>query len=336
MIREALHAYVVENQRAFTHDRTKSIGASEIGQCARKLWFLKHRTDKDPQHQDRWGASERGNLIELLWSKALREFAGRGKLHFAGRYQRTFFDDSSPLSATPDGLLELDGEELLLECKSIDPRARMERIREEHEMQVQTSMGILNETTRYKPRRAIVSYIDASFLDEIREFEVIYDRNVFLNLRTRALAVMAANTADNIRPEGVIAGGQECEYCPFQRSCSAMRSSAVPTRENGALADEQMALLLRLALERRGHVEAIDEMERSKRQCEQEIKDLLRDAGTRRVDGDGLRIVWSALKGRPSWDWPKLKAAAEKAGLDLSKFETVGNPSDRLDIRISG
>ena len=72
MIREALHAYVVENQRAFTHDRTKSIGASEIGQCARKLWFLKHRTDKDPQHQDRWGASERGNLIELLWSKALR------------------------------------------------------------------------------------------------------------------------------------------------------------------------------------------------------------------------------------------------------------------------
>jgi CRISPR/Cas system-associated exonuclease Cas4 (RecB family) len=333
MIKEALHAYVTENRRAFTHDRTKTIGSSEIGQCARKLWFLKHGGEKD--QAERWGAQERGNLIEVLWSKAMREYAGRRKLHFAGRYQRTFFDDQSPLSATPDGILEQDGEELLLECKSIDPRAKIESIKPEHEAQVQVGMGILNATTRYRPREALVSYIDASFLDEVREFRVPYDEQVFLNLRSRALAILAANSADSIRPEGVIAGGQECEYCPFRSSCSAIRHAAVPGREAGRdeLPPQTVALLKRLVRERQAHVAAIEELERSKREAEQEIKDILRQAETRRVEQDGMRIVWSALKGRPSWDWPKLRAAAEKVGLDLSIYETTGNPSDRLEVR---
>jgi hypothetical protein len=336
MIKEALHAYVTENQRQFTHDRAKVIGSSEIGQCARKLWFLKHAGEKDGSYVERWGAQQRGNLIEVLWAKALREHAGKGKLHFAGRYQRTFFDDQSPLSATPDGLLELEHDEVLLECKSIDPRAKIERIRPEHEAQVQVAMGILNTTTRYHPRYALVSYIDASFLDEVREFRVEYEPQVFLNLRARALAIMAANAADSIRPEGVIAGGQECEYCPFQASCSAMRSSAVPSREGGrdALTAEQMALLRRLAYERQAHALAIEKVELAKRQIEQEIKEILRQAETRRVEDEFVRIVWSALKGRPSWDWPKLRAAAEKVGLDLAPFETTGNPSDRLEVRV--
>jgi CRISPR/Cas system-associated exonuclease Cas4 (RecB family) len=336
MIKEALHAYVTENQRPFTHDRTKTIGSSEIGQCARKLWFLKHAGEKDQAYVDRWGAQQRGNLIEVLWTKALRDFAGRGKLHFAGRYQRTFFDDRSPLSATPDGILELDGEELLLECKSIDPRAKIERIKPEHEAQVQVAMGILNSTTRYRPQQALVSYIDASFLDEVREFRVPYDAEVFENLRARANAIMAGNSADAIRPEGVIAGGQECEYCPFRSSCSALRAEAVPERNGGrdALTAEQMALLRRLAYERQHHAAAIETIEQQKRQAEQAIKDILRAAETRRVEDEFVRIVWSALKGRPSWDWPKLRAAAAKIGLDLAEFETVGNPSDRLEVRV--
>lgn len=333
MIKEALHAFVVDNQRQFTHDRTKSIGASEIGQCARKLWFLKHGA-KDEDHVDRWGASERGNLIEALWTRAMREHAGRGKLHFAGHYQRTFFDDASPLSATPDGVLELDERDYLLECKSIDPRARIESIRPEHEAQVIVGMGLVDLCTRYSPHEAIVSYIDASFLDEVREFRVTFDRQVFANLRERAKAIMAANDADRIRPEGVIAGGQECEYCAFVKQCSAMRSAAVPAREAGDLSVEQHQLLLRLAKERAHHAAAIEEMERNKRSCEQAIKDILRDAETRRVDTPDMRVIWSALKGRPSWDWPKLRAAAAKAGLDLAPFETTGNPSDRLDVRL--
>lgn len=333
MIKEALHAFVTDNQRQFTHDRTKTIGASEIGQCARKLWFLKHG-EKDESHVDRWGASERGNLIEALWTRAMREHAGRGKLHYAGHTQRTFFDPESPLSATPDGVLELDERDYLLECKSIDPRARIERIRPEHEAQVQVGMGLVNLCTRYAPREAIVSYIDASFLDEVREFRVPFDPQVFDNLRSRAHAIMGANDADRIRPEGVIAGGQECEYCPFVKQCSAMRSSAVPAREAGDLDAKQYALLVRLAKERAHHVAAIEEIERNKREAEQGIKDILRDAETRRVDTPEVRVIWSALKGRPSWDWPKLRVAAAKAGLDLAPFETTGNPSDRLEIRL--
>lgn len=335
MIKEALHAFVTENQRQFTHDRRKTIGASEIGQCARKLWFLKH-AEKDEDHVDRWGASERGNLIEALWTRAMRDHAGRGKLHYAGHNQRTFFDSESPLSCTPDAVLELEHEDILLECKSIDPRAKMERVKYEHEAQVQVGMGITRQATKYNVNTAIVSYIDASFLDEVREFRIAFDAQVFSNLRARAKAIMAANNADGIRPEGVIAGGQECEYCPFAKQCSAMRASAVPVRENGSdLSEAQLKKLTHLARQRAELADMLEGIEHDKRELEATIKDILRQAETRRVTTDELRIVWSALKGRPSWDWPRLRAAAAKAGLDLAPFETVGNPSDRLDIRLT-
>ena len=46
-------------------------------------------------------------------------------------------------------------------------------------------------------------------------------------------------------------------------------------------------------------------------------------------------IVWSAVKGRPSYDMPGIKAAAVAAGIDLQRYETVGEPSDRLTISIT-
>ena len=330
MIKEALASYVAANRREFPF-RQASIGASEIGQCARKLWFLKHGTPQDEGFVDRWGAKERGNLIEVLWTKALRAYLGKGKLRFAGPYQRTFYDVTSPLSATPDGLV--DGPEpFLVECKSLDPRARMQ-LKPEHEAQVMTSMGILNETTTYRPQFAVISYIDASFLDEVGEFEVAYDPQVFGNLQARAQAIMEANDDERLRPEGYIAGAVECEHCRFKSRCSAMRAGAVPGRE-GKLNEEQLREVRQLARERVSMVNRVEALERSKRAAEQAIKDVLRAAETRRVEAEGLRIVWSSVKGRPSWDWPALRAAAEKAGLDLAPFERTGDPSDRLEVRL--
>jgi len=46
--------------------------------------------------------------------------------------------------------------------------------------------------------------------------------------------------------------------------------------------------------------------------------------------------VWSAVKGRPSYDMKAIHAAAVAAGINLAQFETTGQASDRLDIRIAG
>jgi CRISPR/Cas system-associated exonuclease Cas4 (RecB family) len=333
MIKEALENYARASQRPWKHDRAQTIGASEIGQCARRTWFAKHQTVADAGYVDRWGAKKRGDLIEVFWEKAMRAHVGLGRLHYAGRYQRTFFDTAGHLSATPDGVVaDLDKSEcFLVECKSLDPRAKIERSRPEHIYQVQVQMGLVRQQTPFRPSYAILAYIDASFLDESREFRIDFDPDMFEQARARAKAIFEANGADALRPEGYIAGKAECEYCPYRRSCSTMRAAAVPS-EQGQLDEEGLKQLVILAGLRSTAKAIADEGERQAKMWEDKIKEALRKAGTRRVDGEGVSVIWSALKGRPSWNWPALRAAAEEVGLDLAQFETTGDPSDRLVV----
>jgi hypothetical protein len=72
------------------------------------------------------------------------------------------------------------------------------------------------------------------------------------------------------------------------------------------------------------------------REIEHDIRERLRAKGVRRIDGEGIAVNWSSVKGRPSYDWPKIREAAAAAGVDLAQFGTVGDPTDRLTIRITG
>src|SRR6516162_11184612 len=132
IVTTAVREFVESQKKVWKHDRTQSIGASEIGQCARKIFCTKFEDDpdlavpRDLDAHDSWCARERGNLIE----KHLLVPAMRAKFNhlamFMGEEQRTFFDGY--LSATPDCLLRLNGKllnstavYLLIEIKTIDP-----------------------------------------------------------------------------------------------------------------------------------------------------------------------------------------------------------------------
>ena len=47
---------------------------------------------------------------------------------------------------------------------------------------------------------------------------------------------------------------------------------------------------------------------------------------------DGIVVIWSPVKGRIAFDMPAIREAAEKLGLNIQQFETVGDPTDRLVI----
>src|ERR1017187_7616806 len=188
IVREALDAFITK--RVFKQDRTKTVGASEVGTCARRVWYAKQSHEKDASYVDRWGATERGNLIEnKLWEPALKK-KYKGKLLYSGTKQRSFKD--GPISATPDGLLLLPRDALkeshgikdiaadciLLECKSIDPRVDLKEARHHHILQAQAQLGCVRAKTKYKPVYCVISYIDASFLDNITEFVVKFDPEI--------------------------------------------------------------------------------------------------------------------------------------------------------------
>jgi len=104
IVTEAVKQYVESQKKEWKHDRRQSVGASEIGQCSRKIWCIKYEdmesgVPRDPDTKDSWGARERGNLIE----KHLLVPAMRAKYNhlamYMGEEQRTFHDGY--LSATP-------------------------------------------------------------------------------------------------------------------------------------------------------------------------------------------------------------------------------------------
>ena len=72
MIANALKAHAAGNKREWKTDRSQTIGASEIGMCARRVFFDKNEGDpvygvsRDPDFEERWGARARGSAYEAV------------------------------------------------------------------------------------------------------------------------------------------------------------------------------------------------------------------------------------------------------------------------------
>jgi hypothetical protein len=337
MIREALAGYIATIGRTF-EGRENTVGASEVGQCARKTYFTKNAGDRvygaapDEDYDETFGAALRGQLIENhFWLPALRAHFG-DKLLYAGDQQRTLI--SGFLSATPDGLLVIDPP-IVLECKSIDPRVRLDGPKPEHAYQAIVQIGLFRELTPHQPDRAIISYINASFLDDVVEFVVHFDPAIFEQAKRRAAQIATAQSPDELKPEGWIAGGRECEYCAFNVACGRVRH-AVPSRPIADPPDPQfVAEIVDLAREAKGRRALLKRATADLREIEHNIKERLRAKNVRHVKDGDVSVIWSAVRGRPSYDMPAIREAAAKAGVDLAEFERTGEPSDRLTVRIT-
>jgi hypothetical protein len=352
MIAEALDASVRAQARLF-EDRANTIGASDVGQCARKIYYQKNEDDpaygapRNPGFVDGWGALQRGSVYEAhVWVPALRARYG-ARLLYAGEQQQTL--RLGYLSATPDALLvdqpadvlaalgvpDIGGDHsIILEAKTVDPRARLDGPKLEHVYQVQVQLGLLHALTRHHPEYALISYTDASFFDLVYEFAIRRDPEVLATAQQRATKILTAVAADQLPPEGWIAGGRECELCPFSIAYGHDRARVPlqPTEPPDLQFVAEIVALARQAKQREAELETATAAFRT---LQHEIKERLRTRGFRRVVGDGLSVIWSPVKGRPAFNDKAIREAAAKAGVDLAEYETVGEPTDRLVIRVT-
>jgi hypothetical protein len=324
-------------------DRAFTLGASDVGQCIRKAFFTKQGGERNPGYVDTWGAILRGQMIErVFWVPALRARFG-ANLKFIGDKQRQF--KRGFISATPDALLtnaprdilaplgvaDIGSDCLLLECKSVDPRVKVDAPKPEHRYQAIVQLGVVRETTEFQPRFGVLTYIDASFWDNITEFAIEFDSNVYANAKVRATKVLTARAASELPPEGWIAGGKECEHCPFTKACGIERRPPI----DGGYADPQFAAEMReLAVAYKARQADIDAAEARLRTAQYEIKERLRAKQLRRVAGDDFSVTWTPVKGRQGYDVKALSAAAAAAGVGVQEFETGAAPGDRLDVRV--
>lgn len=241
MIREALLQFGANSRREWSHDRTKTVGASEIGLCSRRIWFSKHNTPVDEDYLDGWGFMLRGTVAEAAYFVPAMQAKYGKRFRYGGESQKTFTlgpdRDNPVLSATPDGLLrDVTPEEcavwgipetncILIEFKNIGSYKLALAPKPEHEFQVQVQMACVRAAGRYFPGAAILVYTSAFNWAETVEFAIPWDAQVAMRAVERATEILSAWYAVDVKAEGRLAGGNECRRCPYATTCGDIELS---------------------------------------------------------------------------------------------------------------
>jgi len=345
IIKKTLDAYAALSNRVFASDRMNTVGASEVGQCARKVYWIKydgdtaHGAPRDEGYNDSWGARARGTIFENhFWEPALRARFG-DRLLFAGKDQKTFMDGF--LSATPDGMvvdltpaeraeIGVDTDCINVECKTADPRTNLTTAKSHNVFQTQVQMGMIRDGTEHKPTHSVLSYTDASFWSDVKEFVIAFDPNIYAAAQERAMVIMTADSATDLKPEGWIAGGSECNYCPFTKACGIERRN-LPFQDIAPVDPQFAAEITDMARRLKTYEAGRDGLDAEARDLQEQIKNRLREKGVKKIPGV---VTWSAVRGRTGYDNRAIKDAAIAAGVDIRQFETQGEATDRLVIQI--
>lgn len=349
--KDIFSGFIDANQKEWAHDRSESVGASEVFGCERQAWFKrfgeKNKFVVDYDYEPDWGATKRGDLLEEHFVvPAIRDhLPGAAKLIIAGRQQKTLFHGYN--SATPDGIiLGLDADALsmygvedigpskcvVFEIKTIDPRVSLLQEKDIHFGQVQTQIGIIRETTEYKPDYAIIIYVDASFLSRIKVFKIEYEPAVWKAAQARATKIMTTEKAVDMSPEGKIDGG--CKFCPWTSSCALVTTGSIPS-DNSKKATQETIAQLNPFIERYKEVaKAKKEAEANFEDLKMQVKEALLRLGTRKLKNAGRwSATWYQQAGQKRIDHAKLK---EALGIeDLEEYKTQGDPFDVLKITLT-
>jgi hypothetical protein len=343
MLSDVYNSYITSLDRIFDHDRTKSVGASEIGSCSRQTFWVKNKDTKkgaeiDPDYVHDWGARIRGTLMEkVFWEPALRAKYG-DKLLFAGKDQRTF--QVGRLSATPDGLLidqpydslkefgikDCKGQ-FMIEGKTVDPRTSLVEAREAHIFQAQTQLGLVRELTPYKPVYSLITYTDASFWSEVDEFVIQFDPVLYERAKQRADNIMTARHGKDLKPEGWIGGGKQCQFCAYVKACGVIRRG-VPYGTKQA-SPQVVAEVTDLAKEANSISIKMKKEADKLRDLQDDIKGVLRSKGVRRIPNV---VNWYSVAAPTKYHNKELRNAFVELGGDLEEFTYEGPETDRLVI----
>lgn len=332
------------NPKVWDHDRNVTLGASEAFQCIRQTWFKKHDAEKDANHEDSWGAMERGNVMEDHWVvPALRHHAKQigADLDYEGDNQVTFVADQN--SATPDGLVfnlprnalekygipDIKSDCVLVEIKSIDPRAGLDEEKSVHHGQAQIQMGILHQMGEFKPYYTVILYINASFYDDVTPFIVEYDPRIYKTARARAKQLFSTTDPAKLVAEGKLSDA--CRMCAYTHACAKASKQAVPDDDKiSGISQETLDTLYQMVVQERAIDAKIKELKEEQAEVRQEIKDEMSPMNKRKAGDERFSISWIFQGGKKSLN----KQAMIDDGIDIAAYETEGAGFEKMTITL--
>lgn len=323
-------------------DRDDFLTSSETSSCLRMAFFKKNAQQYSPKVGNALGTNgyaERGHAIEAWLVETLKPLKKMGyQFSFMGNEQRSFYDADLGVSGTPDGLMRTpDGSLYLLEIKSIDPRTNKNNLpKKSHVWQVQQNMFLVQHCLKIKLDGAILFYIDASNVFDVKEYPIAYDETLVEQVLDRASLLWGADKPDDLEPDGIYGG--ECDRCAFTHHCS----QTVQMQNTLAKLQEKPSPFLS------GETESLNDEERMQVEQWLDAYDGLKQYGEQKSDVDGeLRrlvvhhngyvevggrgIMSRTQAGRETID----RKALEADGIDVDKYMKQGAPFVVLTVKDS-
>lgn len=350
---DSARAFAASRKKSFGHDRRLTVGASEVGKCARAVAARKAGWTPDPGYEDSSGFATRGDVMEDAWTSPMAEYhvtkLGGRMLYHGQANQITLKGKGVPLSATPDGLAEglprnvlapygvsdIESDEAVFEFKSLDPRFDAGKLpKPEHVPQTITQLGMIRRATKHKPLWGAVIYVNASDYFDVNVFPVKYSEEAFAGCAQRATKMLKAKDPNQLPPEGKITGGAECRTCEFAQRCYGF----LPWLQKDARqpSPKAAATIAKLSKQAR-ELEAQEQAAKRKRaEVEADLYLELANNKTNFVKLPGLTVFAKKTAPQMRVDQAALVAAASKAGLDVEQFKKPTKPGSSLEIKWDG
>lgn len=351
--RAAYLSYVDTIKTTFGHDRTKTIGASEIMACARRVAYSKTGHSFDPEYVDANGFASRGNHMEAWiagWMDHAVRAAGGELLHAGQDNQVTLV--AEPLSVTPDGIaVKLprdwlascgvkdigEGRCVVTEFKSISPRFKAEKLpKPQHVHQCMTQIGMVRHSTKHRPEYGIVVYVNSDDYSDIKTFVVPYDEKQFRALYGRAKMLISLRDPNQASPEGKVSGGDECRTCGYAKQCLGYLPWLQPfevTPDDKA----KLKTLKSLAAKKAKAEKAIAKAKAEDGKAEEALYAALADAKTRYVKHGSVLIQAKETPSQSRADAKKLAALAVSLGATPEQIEackSATKPGTSLTVEV--
>jgi CRISPR-associated exonuclease Cas4 len=271
-------------------DRSKYVGASDVGGCLKKAYLSKKEEAQTELSLEQMIVLQRGHIAEGIVESALTAKA----LPFQRQVEVCGKNELSFIKAHLDFIVESSKEIVVIECKSIT--SAIESPYDSWIYQIQLQMGLLKAENPSKPVRGVIAAINVSDGSAI-EFAVSFNEPLFYASIARAKQLWAC-VENGIEPEGEC--GTLCAYCPFKGQCNSLRSGAT-----------ELPLEIAQKVKRLKELNAIEKESKS---LKGEIKSYLEAAGLKKAMAGDCTISLVHCKGKSSIDLEKLK---ELVGEDI-------------------
>jgi CRISPR/Cas system-associated exonuclease Cas4 (RecB family) len=354
LLRDFAPEFAKGRKVAFSHDRSKVIGASEVGKCARRIAYDKLGYDGDPEKLKQNGFAVRGDVMEDAYSSQIVEAwvkaAGGEMLYHGQANQQTFAGTKVPLSATPDGLginlprdfLKDYGVEdigpscaLTVELKSISPRYAKHKLpKAPHIPQTMTQIGMIRAATEYKPDYGVLIYISSDDYFDIEVFVVKWDEKQFKGLVSRAKLILGTTDPNQLMPEGKVNGGSECGECPFARICLGFLPW-VPDEDPRAPSSKTIKAVEKVAKVYNALEIEEEKIKQKKRDAEAAVIAAINAAGTRFVPGKQYKVLLKQTASQDRYNIEKLKKRIEELGGNHDDCKASTKPGTSLSVELA-